>query len=237
MENFEEQMKLLVELQALDSRIYRLEDEIEAIPEGIKKAEDIFNGKSAELKRLEEELKALQLKRKEKEGELESKEGTIKKYQTQMYQVKTNKEYTALQEEIGRVRADNSLIEEDIINILDKAEEENKKIQKEKDFLKTEEARLGEEKKVLTAEADKIKLELEGLKQQRSELVQKVDKHILPRYDRIIKSKAGLAVVPVINDACQGCHRVLPPQVVNEVRMKTNLIFCDNCARIIYIEE
>ena len=235
--NLEEQVKLLVELQGLDSHIFRLEDELESIPETIKNMEGAFKEKSSDLKKLEEAVKALQLKRKEKEGELETKEGSIRKYQTQMYQVKTNKEYTALQEEIGRVKADNSLIEEDIIKILDQIDAENKKITKEKEFLKEEEVKLNEEKKRLSEEADRIKTELGGLKTQRAALAEKVDKTILSKYERIVKNKDGLAVVPVANDACQGCYRMMPPQVINEIRMKKELIFCENCARILYIEE
>ena len=57
------------------------------------------------------------------------------------------------------------------------------------------------------------------------------------KYERIIKSKDGLAVVTIANDACQGCFRVMPPQVVNEIKMNDELVFCENCARILYIEE
>jgi len=237
MENLEEQIKLLVELQGLDTHIFRLEDELEAIPQTIKNAEDAFKEKSASLKKLEEGLKALQLKRKEKEGDLDAKEGTIRKYQTQLYQIKTNKEYTALQEEIGRVKADNSIIEEEVIKILDQIDAENKKIQKEKEFLKEEEVRLSEEKKKLGEKSVRIKSELEGLKKQRTELAQKVDKNVLSKYERLVKNRDGLAIVPVSGEACQGCFRVMPPQVINEIRMKKELIFCENCTRILYIEE
>ena len=237
MENLEEQIKLLIELQQLDTHILKLEDELESIPLTIKATEEDFKGESSALKALEDGVKTLQLKRKEKEGDLEAKEGSIKKYQTQLYQVKTNKEYTALQEEIGRVKADNSLIEEDIIRILDQIDAENKKIVKEKEVLKQKETDLNTEKKKLTDEAEVIKKELEGLKTQRAELTAKVDKTILSKYERVLKNKDGLAVVPVINESCQGCFRVMPPQVINEIKMKHDLIVCENCTRILYVEE
>lgn len=237
MENLEEQIKLLVELQGLDSHIFKLENTLRSIPEIIKRMEDDSKGQASTLKALEDGVKALQLKRKEKEGELESKEGTIKKYQSQLYQVKTNKEYTALQEEIGRVKADNSLIEEDIIKIFDQVDIENKKITKEKEILKQKEADLGVEKKKLNDEAERVKKELEGLQAQRGTLAAKVDKNILHKYERVLKNKDGLAVVPVINDSCQGCFRVMPPQVINEIKMKKDLITCENCTRILYVEE
>ena len=237
MENLKEQIKLLVELQGLDTQIFRLEDELEAIPETIRIREEEFKEKSVNLKKLEDDLKALLMKRKEKEGDLEAKEGTIKKYQQQLNQVKTNKEYTALQEEIGRVKADDSLIEEAILNIFDEIDAGNKNITKEKDFLKGEEAKFNEEKKRFASDTERIKTELETLKKQREELSGKVDKVILKKYERIVKSKDGLAVVTIANDACQGCFRVMPPQVVNEIKMNKELVFCDNCARILYLEE
>ncbi len=237
MPNLEEQIKLLVELQGLDTHIFRIEDELESIPERIKIMEEEFKETTANLKKLEDGVKALQLKRKEREGDLESKEGTIKKYQTQMYQVKTNKEYSALQDEIGRVKADNSLIEEEVIKLLDQIDGENKEIGKEKEFLKQEESKLNEEKKRLNEEAARIKTELGNLKTQRAELALKVDKDILKKYERIIKNRDGLAVVPVANESCQGCFRIMPPQVINEIKMKSDLIVCENCTRILYIEE
>jgi len=199
--------------------------------------EEAHNDKAATLKKHEDNVKALQLKRKDAEGELQAKEDTIKKYTSQMYQVKTNKEYTALQEEIGRIKADDSLIEEVIIRILDQVDEENREIAKEKDFLKKEEGVLAEEKTRLDAEGSRIKGQLDVLKKQRSELAGKVEKTVLAKYERIVASKDGLAVVPVANDSCQGCFRIMPPQVINEIRMKAELIYCENCARILYIEE
>ena len=237
MENLKEQIKLLVELQGLDTHIFRLEDELEAIPETIKKGEEDFKENSANLKKAEDDLKAILMKRKEKEGDLEAKEGTIRKYQQQLNQVKTNKEYSALQEEINRVKADNSIIEEAILNIFDQIDAGNNSIAKEKEILKAEEAKFNEEKSRLAAEAEKIKIELEGLKKQRTDLAAKVDKNILKKYERISKNKDGLAMVTVVNEVCQGCFRTLPPQVTNAIQMNDELVFCDSCARILYIEE
>jgi predicted nucleic acid-binding Zn-ribbon protein len=237
MENFKDQIKLLVELQGLDGAIFALEDKCDEIPHTVKNKEEQFKDKAIDLKKAEDDLKVLLLKRKEKEGELEAKEGTIKKYQQQLNQVKTNKEYSALQDEIGRVKADNSIIEEAILNIFDEIDVGNKKIAKEKDVLKSEEAKLGEEKKKLNEELTRIKTELEGMKSQRNALAAKVDKEILKKYERIVKNKDGLAIVTIVDDVCQGCFSTQPPQVVNEVKISQSLVFCDSCARILYVEE
>lgn len=235
--NFAEQMKLLVELQELDSHLIKLNGEINAVPEKIKELENIFKEKGANLKKFEDELKAIQVKKKEKEMALETGEGMIKKYQGQLGQVKTNKEYSALLEEINRVKADDSLVEEAIINFMDEIDAANKKITKEKDALKQEEVRLNEEKKRLNDEAAKLKEEAAKYEKQRSELVPKIDKPILTKYSHLLNNRDGLAVVQLANETCQGCFRVLPPQVVNEVRMKNSIVVCEYCARMLYVAE
>lgn len=237
MVNLEEQIKLLVELQGLDTQIFKLERDLAAIPDEIKEMDDNFKERAIELKKLEDGLRMLQVKRNEREVDLESKEGNIKKLQIQLYQVKTNKEYSTLEQEIGRIKADNSIIEEEIIRLLDQIDAENQRIAKEREALKTEEANVNNMKKKRQEEAKAMEAELEKFGAQRAELAGKVDNAILVKYERIIKSKDGLAVVPAANETCQGCFRMLPPQVINEIKMKHDLILCDNCARILYIEE
>jgi len=237
MENIQEQIKFLIELQKLDTQILKIEDDLSSIPEKIKTLESDFSAKSSNLKKHEDNIKSLQLKRKEKEGELQSKEESIKKFTSQMHQVKTNKEYSALQEEINRVKADNSLIEDDILKIFDMVDAENKAVVVEKEALKKDEALMSEEKKKLDAESARLRSEEDRLKSQRSEHISKVDKQVLAKYDRILKNRDGLAVVPIIDESCQGCFAHMPAQVINEVRMNASIICCESCTRILYFEE
>jgi predicted nucleic acid-binding Zn-ribbon protein len=235
--NLGEQIKLLVELQALDTEILRREYLLSEMPENIRALDERFKEKSANLKALEDGVKALLVKRKEKENDLESKEGSIKKLQTQLYQLKTNKEYATMQEEIARIKADNSVIEEEILKIFDQVDAENQKITKEKEFLKGEESKLNTEKRNAEEATKRINEEVASLKAQRAALTQQVEKSVLAKYERIMKSKDGLAVVPVVGESCQGCFRIMPPQVIHEIRMKKDLVVCENCARILYINE
>jgi len=237
MTQIEEQVKLLIELQELDTHIRKMEGEVDAIPVIIGDMEEGFQSKTANLKKLEDEFKALVLKRKEKEGEVEAKEGVVKKYQSQLNQIKTNKEYSALQDEIKRTKADGSAIEDDIIKLMEAIDAKNGEIAKEKEVVKVEEGKLGEEKKRLEALGASVKLELDKILAKRSELAARVEAKSLAKYERLLKNKDGLAIVPISNEACQGCFRILPSQVINEIRMHESLVVCDSCARLLYIEE
>ena len=46
-----------------------------------------------------------------------------------------------------------------------------------------------------------------------------------------------LAMVPLVDEACGGCYRKLTPQVVNQVLLKSDLVMCENCNRILYSDE
>ena len=228
---------MLIELQELDRELFDRKIILDGIPGRIKDLDDGLQRESETLKSLEEELKKLQLQRKEREVELESKEQVIKKYQAQLYQVKTNQEYTALEKEIGSVKADGSLLEEEIIKLLDSMDDKEKNISKEKETIEEEKKKVNEEKNKIDVLGKAAKAEYDSLSNKRSEFAKNLDKVILSKYERILRSKNGLAVVPVSGGACGGCNMNLPPQVINEAKLRVDLRFCENCTRILYVEE
>ena len=235
--NMEEQIKMLLELQELDKEIFDKRRILDAVPEKMKELDNTLDEKSAKVKGLEEEAKKLLLQHKGKEVELQTKEQSVKKYQGQLYQVKTNQEYTALEKEIGSMKADSSVLEEEIINLLDQIDVIKKNISKEKQALEVENRKIQEEKKNIEDEKKKSEIEFNDLNGKRKGFVEKLDKNVLSKYERILHNKGGLAMVPVVDDACGGCNMNLPPQVINEAKLKNHLTFCGNCARILYSTE
>ena len=234
--DMKEQIEMLVELQKLDSEIFDRKKVLDEVPIRIKELEDELEAKSASLKGQEEGLKKLKISQKQKEMDLETKEQGIKKHQGQLHQIKTNKEYSALEKEIASLKADNSLLEEEIIKLLDQTDEMQKAVSGEREALEVEKKKAAEEKKKIEAEKNKSQAELNDLNAKRLEFVKNVDPGILPKYERILRSKMGVAVVSIAGDACGGCNMSLPPQVINEVKLRAAFVFCENCARILHAE-
>jgi len=232
-----EQIKMLVELQKLDTEIFKFKRKKTEIPAMMKALEDEYKAEQAKLKESENTFKSVQVKHKGKENDLQTKEDTIKKYQTQLMQIKTNKEYDAMKHEIAGVQADKSILEDEIINLLDEIDAGKKNMDEAKNKLKEEENKINARKKEVEKELKDIEARLTQEEQKRKELSAKVDKGMLSKYERILSGKNGLAMVPVAHSACGGCHMNLPPQVINEIKMTESIIFCESCARILYIEE
>lgn len=234
--NVEEQLNILIKLQGLDSQLYRLRRERAEKPKLIEELEARRNEEQAAVKGIEEKIKANQLKRKQKEMDLQSKEENVKKLSNQLYQMKTNKEYQTMQHEIEGHKADNSLLEDEILAIMEEADSLSKQLAGEKEIFSDADRRLNEDRKKTEGEIAVIDKEISDFESRRGELTAQVDSKLLSQYEKILVNREGAALVAVKSQACQGCFINLPPQVINEIRMKDRIIICESCARILYIE-
>lgn len=235
--SIKDQLRRLKELQEIDSEIYQYKIELKEKPIYIEELKRQFEEKKAHLKQLEEHLKSVQVNRKSKEGELQAKESEISKANSQLPQLKTNKEYQAKISEIEHYKADKSIIEEEILMAFDKVDAINADITKEKEVLAQEERKYLTQKKEVDDTVCELQDKLKVLENKRKQITPEVDKGILSRYERVLHNKEGLALVPAKNGTCSGCYMNVPAQVVNEIKMYENVIFCEMCARILYIEE
>lgn len=232
-----DQMKNLVELQKLDAEFYQYKRDLKEKPEKIEALKVAFEGKKATCHALEEELKVKLLARKEREVDLQAKEADIVKANAQLSQLKTNKDYKAKLTEIENIKADKSLIEEKILILYDEADAINAKLQKEKDTLAGEEKNFLAEKSKIEKEVKELDEKAKALEARRKEKAKDINPRLLTQYERILKGKEGLAIVPVINNSCGGCYMNVPAQVVNEIKKHEELVSCEFCARILYTEE
>ncbi|MBI3333653.1 MAG: hypothetical protein HYZ93_06145 [Candidatus Omnitrophica bacterium] len=231
-----DQLKVLVEMQGLDAQIYRLRREVEAKPAQAARLKVDHQQAAEKLKGAEGQYKALEVKRNQMEMDLGEKESLVRKHQAQLFQVKTNKEYSALQKEIEGLKADKSVLEEEVLKLMEEIDQIKGRIGADREALKAQEAVLQQALAEVDEETRQADASIEQLQSARSTLTPKADPQILRRYERILVNKEGLAIVPVVGEACGGCHMVLPPQMINEIQMATRLIPCESCARILYIE-
>ena len=231
------EIKKLVNLQKIDTQLYNLNREKMGKPKIIESLQNEFDQKKQILKEYEERSKTLLLKRKDKEGELTSKEEDVKKLQSKLYALKTNKEYSTMLTEINGIKMDNSLLEEEIIKILEEQDNLKEDLEKQQSIIKEEDRKFDEEKQKINNRIKEIEIQIGDLESKRSNAIKEIDAKILSQYERIIKGKESLAIVKVKSESCQGCFMNVPPQVINEIKMNDKLIFCEMCARILYIPD
>lgn len=232
-----EQLKKIIELQKIDGEVYNLKVELKEKPEVLEKLKESFEASKGKLLALEEQLKGSQVDRKEKELELNSKEEEIAKCNAQLSQIKTNKEYTAKITEIEHINADKSQYEEQILESYDKSEAISQEIEKEKVNVGEKEKEYLAKKREVEDSVKVIEDRIKVLQAQRSQATEGIAVTYLSRYERILQHKDGIAIVPINGNTCGGCYMNITHQQINEIKMNDQLVECEMCSRILYLED
>jgi predicted nucleic acid-binding Zn-ribbon protein len=231
-----EQLRLLVELQRMDTEIIRRSRTIKAIPAKISTAEKPL--KEAE-KRLEEEQKAYQAaekRKKAREQEVEEIEERVEKMKERAKDIKDNKAYQAHLKEIEQAEGDKFSKEDEILELMESLEAESAKVRAAEEALKGEEEKIAERKRELDAEVKEAEGGLGELKRRRAAQVKRVDPEEYDRYMTVMGRMQGLAVVRVEGEVCAGCNMNVMPQLAVEIRKGEEIFRCPQCGRILYYE-
>ncbi|MBN1913410.1 MAG: hypothetical protein JW788_03310 [Candidatus Omnitrophica bacterium] len=235
--NLKQQINCLVRLQKIDSEIFILKDEKEAKPKEIEVLDAAFEEKKNGLAEAEKKYLDLQKQKKEKETDLLAKEESIKKLQSQLYTLKTNKDYQAMLTQIEGVKADVSMVEDTILGLIEETEKAKAGIEEEKKKLQEEEKALNARKKEVQDKVKEIDEHIAQLESRRNQVIPGLEDKIVNQYERILNNRDGLAIVAVKNNSCCGCNMFVPPQVINLIKMYERIITCEVCNRMLYIEE
>ncbi len=227
----------LIKLQELDTQLRQLESLKGDLPNQVSRLSDKLTGSESGLREDGEKLKNYQRERSMIEMEIKALEGKQTKYQTQLFNVKTNREYDAVTQEIENVKVEIGKKESRLLELMDVEEET-------KNTIKTAQEEIIKLRKQLDEKSMELKKRLANtekdeatLRDQREKLLPKLEKRIVATYDRIRKAKNGFAVVPVIRNACGGCFKTLPPQRIFEIRQMNCLFLCEVCGRILVWDE
>ena len=232
-----DQLKKIIELQKIDAEIYELRARLKEKPVVLGELKERFEERRGTLVGLEEKLKAVQVQRREKELELKTREEEIAKANAHLFQIKTNKEYTAKIAEIEHIKADKSVIEEKILLAYDEGDQVSSAVEREKSAFAQEEKSYLAKKKEVEKEVKIIEDRIRVLESQHKQGVEGIDPEFLSRYERILKHKGGLAIVPLHGNTCGGCYMNVTAQQINAFKMNDQLVICEMCTRIIYIED
>ena len=229
-----EKLKALEELQAVDLKIRDLSAEAETHPARLRQIEAERNQAKAALDQSRGRLADIERARRQQQDLLQMEKDKVRKWESRLNELKTPREYAALARELDIAKKTNTT-----------AEEEIRRLAGEHDLAKKEtaaaEQMLGEKEGVVEREGEQIKAVLDSLQarmaelqSERERLVEKCDKALMNRYERVRKQRGGIAVAPIVAGTCKGCQRNIPPQMANQLLTSDEILTCPNCHRFIY---
>lgn len=231
-----EQLKLLINLQEIDTKILTAKRMIDKIPQKINELETPFKEALNSFNLFKQRIENLDKKKREKEHQLDDIGEKIKKLKLRTSEIKTNKEYQALLSEIDSIEKERWSIEEQILIIMEEIDAVSKQANLEETKLNADKKKVDELKNKLLEEKQFIEKELEDMKEIRSKIAGLIEDDFYKLYINLIENYNGLAVVEAKDEICLGCNMNIPPQLFVELKKNNDIITCPQCRRILYFK-
>ena len=223
----------LLELQAADKEIRRLQEEVAALPKRVAAIERQLAATKAHLEKVRTAAKGDEVNRKKFEVNIKDLQAKISKYRDQSLEVKTNDQYKALLQEIQFAEQEIRLNEDRILETMVNAESREKEVKAAEAELKAKTAEIEREKEEARRVTAVDQAKLAEWNAKRDTLRQAISEDVLRHYDRVIKLR-GTGIAEVRDHKCMGCQVMLRPQTHNEVRSGDQIVYCDSCQRALY---
>ena len=229
----ESKLKTLYDLQKILSEIDNIKTLRGELPLEVQDLEDEITGITTRLAKFEEKLDTLQKDITYNEAKINESQATLARYKEQIDNVSNNREYDALTKEIEYQELEIQLFNKKIREAKHDIERYTEEYSASRQQLDERRGDLELKKSELDEIVSETRSEEEKLREKAKNLELGVDPRLLSAYKRIRKSsRNGLGIVYVERDACGGCFNKIPPQRQLDIRMRSKIIVCEYCGRI-----
>ncbi|MEM9290398.1 MAG: hypothetical protein AAGD01_01815 [Acidobacteriota bacterium] len=240
-------MDLIVSLQSTINELREARERIDNIPDWMHELHAEHSAQKEEIDQLEESAQTAETERREAQDRISEEREKLQRYQDQLNEVRTQREYGALLQEIDTAKTQISE-HESVVKEASERNEQNK-VQLEENkitFLELDERYQGEFSK-WESEKPEVAAQIEVLEAREAELRQEIPRPTLSQFDRIAKRHKGSALAQVIELEstrrkagpriwhCGFCNFNIRPQLVVELHRSDGLVLCESCKHILYL--
>lgn len=230
------ELPTLIHLQEYDTRIAGLEAEAARLPRQAQALQAALEeaGKAVEAVRARLETTRKDLRARERDlDDIATKRA---RSESRLYEVKTNQEYSAVLAEIENIKSQKARAEEEILSLMERQEALTAELRESEARLRARQEQVRGEEAVIARRLEAVRTQLEGVRAERTTLARELPAAVLADYEKILRARGGLAVVPVTAAAvCGGCRVAIRPQAIQELRQGT-LLHCESCGRFLHYQ-
>jgi predicted nucleic acid-binding Zn-ribbon protein len=229
------QLKTLIDLQSVDTRIAAHEAEAARLPKEIAAIHAEIESAKKEVDAGKTRLDAAKKDQRTREKDLEVVQAKRSKTEGRLYEVKTNKEYSAVLAEIEEIKQEKGRVEEEILVLMESQERLTADIKDAEGRFKSRETQGKQEEAALQEKLRAVEADLALVRTERAELARQLPVPVLADYDKLLKARGGLALAQVVKpNLCGGCRMTVTPQRLQELRAQSALLPCESCGRYLY---
>lgn len=232
-------LETLSAIQKIDIEIRTIETESQSYKDKILALEESIESKTGTMDSSTGELAELNTKKSELDEIVRVAKEKIIKDEERLGQIQNDKEFKALTKEISNANQTIKLTNMELETLSEKiGGKEGEVSDSDGDLGNT-----NSEIETLKAELEENTKEWEKVlsvkNSERESLVGSVSSSVLKRYDSVRAKRAGIGLVNVVKEVCQGCFINIPPQMFIQLQKSSNeeILECPHCHRIIHFEK
>ena len=232
----QESLITLFQLQQIDHSLRELEQLKVVIPDQIEALRVRESEADKKLEVCQSNLETLRKDHRQKDRDLQAAQEQFKKFQGQLLSVKTNREYDAMQHEIAVSKVHAGEHEEAILRLMEAIDTAQNELDQTVAAAEAVKEQIAVERATLQEKLAAVDGEVAVKLDERKRKLMHIDVRVVKTYDRIRKGHTIEAVVYMKKGACGGCYRVIPLQIISEIRKMTRTVICERCGRILVPE-
>ena len=231
--------KTKIELVAAEARLG-------GIPEWMQELHEEHSSRQGEIDAVAAQRDEAERERRAEEAALADAQERAQRYQSQISQVSTQREYTALLKEIDTVKDQIGEHEKKILEAIDQYEQTEKELAELREQFRDLDERYQAELAKWEDEKPAVVQRIEELTRQVEEIRVQLPRPALTIFDRLYERLGSQTLARVVKVQlrgtnamwhCEACSFSVRPQVVVEIRNDGALTQCDSCKRILYLED
>jgi len=233
----------LIKLQRVENRLRAVKSKLSRCRRSVLFQENQLRSLQNELEAKQEEVKLTRVQIDRLELELKEHDAHIAKLRAALNLAKTNKEYSALLTELNMSKADDSKIENQVLDLMKNVETDEASCREIHGQIDEQKGKLAELRKDTEAKATEFEKQIKEIQVDWDAAAEKIPPETLEVFDRVAETYDGeaLAVAGKQNEqvevfSCGGCFMGLPVETVNRLMTKDEIIRCSNCTRILILK-
>ena len=227
---------VLRELHRIHIQLGDLRERRDRGPKQIKAHEQNVAKNEAEVARLKTEQKTARMAADQKQLQLKSDEAKIVDLRTKLNQVKNNREYQALKDQIAAAEMAKSVLQDEVLEALEKIEGSKPGIVEAEQKLTKAKEELGRVQGVIRDQHGLIEADYKRLEGELVESEKKLAEDLRDTYQRMVRGKGADGMAQVDGEHCGGCYQTITANTMSSLMMD-KVIFCQVCGRMLYLAE
>ncbi len=240
-------LETVVKLQDALGALRQAESQLAGVPGWMEELHAEHSARRAEIEAVEADAEEARRVRRQAESASRDAEDRLAHFQQQVSRVRTQREYSALLQEIDTVKAEIKALEEEALGALERYDNAQAALEEQRAAFADLDQRYAEAQAKWEGEKPEVEQQATALRGQIEDLRNLLPRGVVALFERIYERRDGDATAALMQSEgggaagnpwhCSACNYRVRLQVVTDIRLQGKLIHCDGCKRILYVSD